>query len=136
MIIGFFFFSHTKILSNLFYAIKDAKTPLKASVAGALSSIIFSVILGLTLGFKGLALAMSISGLVNMAALVVFINKKIGSLRVRMFFNLDTLYLLAILVTFSVIIKSTTINYILCLIASSIVYAFSSYFFYKRLHLE
>ncbi len=136
MIIGFFFFSHTKILSNLFYAIKDAKTPLKASVAGALSSIIFSVILGLTLGFMGLALAMSISGLVNMAALVVFINKKIGSLRVRMFFNLDTLYLLAILVIFSVIIKSTTINYILCLIASSIVYAFSSYFFYKRLHLE
>ncbi len=136
MIIGFFFFSHTKILSNLFYAIKDAKTPLKASVIGALFAIIFSVILGLTLGFKGLALAMSISGLANMAALVILINKKIGSLRLRMFFNLDTLYLLVILTAFSAAIKSIAINYILCLFISSIIYASFSYFFYKRLHLE
>jgi len=136
MIIGFFFFSHTKILSNLFYAIKDAKSPLKASVVGALFSIIFSVILGLTLGFKGLALAMSISGLANMAALVIFINKKIGNLKLSMFFNLDTFYLLAILVIFSVIIKSISINYVLNLAVSSIIYASFSYFFYKRLHLE
>ncbi len=136
MILGFFFFSQAKILSNMFYAVKDAKTPLKASAIGAGFSIIFSIILGLLWGFKGLALAMSISGVANMTALVFFINKKIGKLKPKIFFDADALTLFIFLLIFSLIIKKTGVDSFYVFMISSVVYGSVSYFFYKRLHLS
>ncbi len=136
MILGFFFFSQSKILSNMFYAIKDAKTPLKASTVGAVFSIIFSVILGLLYGFRGLALAMSISGVANMIVLVFYIDKTFGKVQFKNFFNVDTAYFFFILLFISFIIKKFhTLDFVYVSI-SLVSYSAFSYFFYKRLHLE
>ncbi len=136
MIIGFFFFSQTKILSNMFYAIKDAKTPLKASSIGAVVSIAASLIFGLLFGFKGLALAMSLSGAANMFALTFFINKKIGLLKFNMFVDFDIVCLSAILLTLSAIAKGIGSYHTLFAVLSLPIYGIVTYFFYKRLHLQ
>ena len=136
MILSFFFFSQTKILSNLFYALKDAKTPLKASGIAAVFSVVLSVILGLLYGFSGLAVALSVSGVVNMLFLVYFVNKKIGGLKFNMFMDLDVVLLFFTLLSVSLILKQLNLYYLLDLTVSSILYASFSYIFYKRLHLE
>ena len=85
MITGFLFFSLTKIFSNAFYSKKDAKTPLKATIVASLSAIVLSVVLGFTIGFLGLAISMSISGMVNFFAIFILFRKSFGELSFRDF---------------------------------------------------
>ncbi len=119
MIIGFFFFSQSKILSNIFFASKDAETPLKASSLSALAAIISSVVFGILFGFKGLALSMSIAGFVNMVLLLWFINKEVGSLPISYFMDLRVLFLSALLVVFSLSVRFLRLDsYINVLIAT------------------
>ncbi len=132
MIFGFFFFSQTKILSNMFYAIKDVKTPLKASIYAAFSSIVFSIILGLVLGFKGLALSMSISGFVNMLVLVFYIKNKMGSLKLSWFVDLSVVIVFVILIFVSLFIRFVDINYILRVVLSAFAYIIVFYPFYRK----
>lgn len=136
MIIGFFFFSQAKILSNIFYAAKDAKTPLKASSISAAFSVASSVVFGLMWGFKGLAVSMSIAGAANMFALIWYINKKIGSLKFSAFIDLDTVFLFIVLTAFSFGIKMLHTHCIINLSLAVFAYASPFYIFYKKLHLE
>ncbi len=128
MILGFFFFSQTKILSNAFYAVKDAKTPLKASIFAALASIVFSIVLGLEYGFKGLACAVTISGFVNMLFLVKFINKEFKTLSFNNFFDYKLLLIFFILTISSFIIHALNFEYIIEILLSSLLYTIIFYF--------
>ncbi|AEA33783.1 murein biosynthesis integral membrane protein MurJ [Hippea maritima] len=82
MILGFLFFSVAKILSNAFYSFEDAKTPLRASIISSSVAIVASVAFGFWLGFVGLAISMSLSGLANAVVLWFYANRSIGRLRV------------------------------------------------------
>ncbi len=83
MIASFVFFSLSKIISNAFYSQKDAKTPLKASIWASSVAIVLSFVLGFKFGFVGLAVSMSISGVVNFFVLCYFFNKRISKFSIN-----------------------------------------------------
>ena len=72
------------LLVRAFYAIQDTKTPLYVSLVTMAVNIILSVTLpfisALELGVAGIALAFSISGIINAFLLFVLLHDKIGAL--------------------------------------------------------
>jgi putative peptidoglycan lipid II flippase len=77
---GLPFISGARILASMFYSLKDTKTPVKAAVFVTLSYIVLSLILMFPLRAGGLALALSLSSLVNFVLLYVLLEKKIGTI--------------------------------------------------------
>ena len=68
-----------EILSKVFYAMQDTKTPVINAAIGMIINIILNLILSRYLGIGGLALATSISATVTMALLLISLRKKIGA---------------------------------------------------------
>ena len=65
-----------EVMNKSFYAKQDTKTPLKVGITIVIMNVILSVILGKTvLTFNGLALATSITALLNALILIVLANK-------------------------------------------------------------
>ncbi len=87
MMLGFLFFSLTKIYSNVFYSQKDAKTPLKATAIASIFAIIFSFVLGFRYGFLGLAAAYSISGVINFIVIFFFLKRWLLKPSINDFFD-------------------------------------------------
>ena len=77
--IGTFAYAAVHTLSRSFYALKDTKTPVWCAVLSIVGNIIFSLILVRVMGHGGLALAYSIAGILNMAALLGMLHIKIGA---------------------------------------------------------
>jgi putative peptidoglycan lipid II flippase len=77
---GLPFISGAKILSAMFYSLKDTKTPVKAAVFVAVSYIALSLILMFPLRAGGIALALSLSSLLNFVILFVLLERKIGKI--------------------------------------------------------
>ncbi|MBU1220464.1 murein biosynthesis integral membrane protein MurJ [Myxococcota bacterium] len=69
----------TRQLVPAFYALKDSKTPVKASFIALLAYIVCGLSLMWPLGHAGLALAITVSSWVNAVFLIFMLNKKIGS---------------------------------------------------------
>ena len=69
----------TRVLAPAFYALKDTKTPVWAAFAAFLLNMVFSLILMKPLLHGGLALATTLSALVNMLLLLWLLRRKIGS---------------------------------------------------------
>ncbi|KPL00606.1 MAG: hypothetical protein AMJ90_08000 [candidate division Zixibacteria bacterium SM23_73_2] len=78
---GLFTFAVVRVTAPIFYTLGDAKTPVKVSAISVVVNIILNLILMGPLGYKGLALANSLAGVVNMSLLLLFIDKKIGPLK-------------------------------------------------------
>ncbi|MCK5098206.1 MAG: polysaccharide biosynthesis C-terminal domain-containing protein, partial [Desulfobacteraceae bacterium] len=74
LVSGLWAYSGTRILVSFFYAVSDMRTPLKAGVAAIIINFILSLVLLKTLGYIGLALAISISGAVNFIFLFYKLN--------------------------------------------------------------
>ena len=74
------FYSANKVLVSGFFSLKDTKTPLKITAASLLVNIVFNLILMYPLKLKGLALATSLSGVINFLVLFYSLRKKIGPL--------------------------------------------------------
>jgi len=78
---GMLSFGINEIINKCFYAAKDGKTPMIASIFGIASTIVtsfvFTFVLGLGIG--GLALSASISAIVVSVILIVKMHKKTGS---------------------------------------------------------
>lgn len=72
-----------EILSKVFYAMQDTKTPVINAAIGMIINIILNLILSRYLGIGGLALATSISATVTMSLLMISLRKKIGSFGLR-----------------------------------------------------
>ncbi|OGC86932.1 MAG: murein biosynthesis integral membrane protein MurJ [candidate division Zixibacteria bacterium RBG_16_48_11] len=81
--LGLFAFGAVRVTVSLFYALKDAKTPVKISVIAVSVNIIANLLLMKPLGFRGLALATSISGVLNFLLLLTALNKKMGAIDFR-----------------------------------------------------
>jgi len=75
---GLPFISGTKILAPMFYSLKDIKTPVIVAFFVMISYIGFSLFLMGPLRAGGIALALSLSSLLNFAALFYLLEKKIG----------------------------------------------------------
>lgn len=66
-----------EVMNKSFYAKQDTKTPLKVGIGIVITNVLLSVLLGKTaLSFNGLALATSITALLNALILTFLANKK------------------------------------------------------------
>jgi len=77
---GLPFISGAKILAPMFYSLKDTKTPVIAAFFVMLSYIGFSLLLMTPLRAGGIALALSLSSLLNFLILFVLLERKIGKI--------------------------------------------------------
>jgi putative peptidoglycan lipid II flippase len=78
--LGLPFISGVKILAPAFYSLKDTKTPMIIAVIVMLSCIGLSLLLMPPLRAGGIALAISLSQIINLFLLVVYLEKKVGSI--------------------------------------------------------
>jgi len=77
-IIGIPFMSGLRNVAVVFYAYKDAKTPMYASFASIGINIVLNITLMRVMGFRAFPLSTTISALVNIAILFAFLPRKIG----------------------------------------------------------
>lgn len=78
--LGLVGYSAGQLLNRGFYATQDTKSPVTISIATIALNIALSFILVIPLGYKGLPLAYSISGLVSMLLLLYYLRRKIGKI--------------------------------------------------------
>ncbi len=69
------------VLSRAFYALEDAKTPVKVAIVAVVVNFLLGVILMHPLRHAGLALANSCSAIVNVTLLAYFFHRKTSELR-------------------------------------------------------
>lgn len=72
-----------QIISRVYYAIQDTKTPMINASIGMIINIILNIILSKFLGIGGLALATSISAIVTTSLLFISLRKKLGPLGMK-----------------------------------------------------
>ncbi len=71
------------VFARAFYATQDTKTPVKAAIISFIINIIACLILGNLIGIGGLALAFSLSSVINLILLYSYFDAKIVSLPSR-----------------------------------------------------
>ncbi|MBU0699838.1 murein biosynthesis integral membrane protein MurJ [bacterium] len=78
--IGLFPYAALKTLVPTFYSLKDTRTPVKISIICVGINIILNLILIRFMGHMGLALATSISAMINMGSLLFLLKKRIKTM--------------------------------------------------------
>jgi len=76
--IGVFAYSAARVTTSCFYALKDTKTPVKITFICLVINAALNFILMYPLQVAGVALATSLSSILNFCLLIVFLQKKIG----------------------------------------------------------
>ncbi len=71
------------VLTRVFYALQDTKTPMINSFYSLVLNIIFNLVLAQSMGHNGLALATSISTILTTIILLYKLRKKIGNLGLK-----------------------------------------------------
>lgn len=84
--IGMLGFGIRTVLTKVFYALKDTKTPMINSSVAMITNIVLNIILSRILGIGGLALATAIAANLAMVLMIVSLKKKIGSLGLKNLF--------------------------------------------------
>lgn len=78
--LGLFAYAGVHITGRAFYSLQDTKTPVKVACLTLLINIVLNLIFMQPLRLGGLALATSLSALVNLGLLLYLLNKKIGGI--------------------------------------------------------
>ena len=78
--VGLLFFGLLMILNRVFYAFKDARTPLKVALVSIVINFVLDWILIKFMDVGGLALSTSLVALCNVTVLIILLRKKVGSL--------------------------------------------------------
>ena len=78
--IGLPAFAGTRIVVAAFYSLKDTKTPVKVAIFAMVLNIILNLALMGPLGHGGLALATSLSALLNMTILIWIIHRRLNGI--------------------------------------------------------
>ena len=81
--VGLWAFAGTRVTAQVFYSLKDTKTPVKAGVIAMIVNVVFSIILMGPLKHGGLALGTSIAAMVNLSFLVWALRKKLGRINMK-----------------------------------------------------
>jgi len=71
----------TEVLSRGFYALRDTRTPVALAVLAMLLNWLFIVVLVGPLGYRGIALAMSLAASVEAGLLLLLLRRRLGGLR-------------------------------------------------------
>jgi putative peptidoglycan lipid II flippase len=83
---GLWAFSVVRVFVQSFYALQDAKWPMRAAMIAFAVNLIFSLLLMQPMQHKGLALANSLSAMANVFILSYVLKKKIGKFLNRAFY--------------------------------------------------
>lgn len=70
----------TEILSRGFYALSDTRTPVAMAVLAMVLNLLFTLVLVGPLDHRGIALAISLSAIVEAAALFILLRRRLGAL--------------------------------------------------------
>lgn len=81
--VGLFAFAGQKIMNSGYYAAHDSKTPMKTSVISLCSNVVLNLILMVPFKEAGLAIATSLSGIIQFGQLVYYYPKKVGEFPFR-----------------------------------------------------
>jgi putative peptidoglycan lipid II flippase len=84
--IGLWAFSIVRVFVQSFYSLQDAKWPMRAALIAFVVNLIFSLVLMYPMKHKGLALANSLSAVVNVFILSFVLRRKIGNFLDRIFY--------------------------------------------------
>ncbi|MBU7594461.1 murein biosynthesis integral membrane protein MurJ [Metabacillus halosaccharovorans] len=84
--IGMLFFGFRDVLNRSFYSLGDTKTPMKNSIIGFISNIVMSITLMNFMGYKGIALATSLAGVITTLLLFTSFSKKVKEFKYKLFF--------------------------------------------------
>ncbi len=84
--LGLVAYAGVKVIVPTYYALDDAATPVKVGVAAMAINILLNLALMRPMGFRGLALATSVSAFVNFFALMFLLRRRVGSLDGRRMF--------------------------------------------------
>jgi putative peptidoglycan lipid II flippase len=76
--VGLWAFSCIRVVVSAFYALQDTKTPVKIAVVALMVNAIMGVALMFPMKHNGLALATSIASAVNILALALILERKVG----------------------------------------------------------
>ena len=96
--IGLFAFAGQKIMNSGYYAAHDSKTPMRTSIVALILNIALNLILMVPFKEAGLALATSISGIIQFVLLVHLYPKKVGPFPFR---EIGTSFLRILLASFA-----------------------------------
>jgi putative peptidoglycan lipid II flippase len=87
-VLGLWAFSAVRIVVSTLYAMQDTRTPVKTATIAIAANILFGIALMGPMKHCGLALATSLSSMVNLMLLVIVLRKKLGVIRWRpIFYN-------------------------------------------------
>lgn len=103
-IIGILFLALRGTVTNVFYSLKDSKTPARNATIGVIINIALNVTLPFVMGVNGLALAASITAIYITSALLWSLIRKHEELNLKFFFSNIKGILIASIVTFVVVI--------------------------------
>lgn len=81
--LGMLAFGLRDVLSRVFYALKDTKTPMINGAISMILNIILNIILIKYMGHAGIALATSLSATITIILLMASLNKKVGGFNVN-----------------------------------------------------
>lgn len=116
--IGMLFMSFRNTLTNVFYSLKDTKTPAVNATIGVIINIVLNLTLPFIMGVQGLALATSISAIVITTRLMYLLVKRYDKLELKdLFLNLPGI----VLASSVMLITTLGLKYILNIDSSIIV---------------
>jgi putative peptidoglycan lipid II flippase len=102
---GLWAFSVVRVFVQSFYSLQDAKWPMRAAIIAFIVNLIFSLALMYPMKHKGLALANSLSAVVNVFILSFVLRKKIGKFLDRSFYiSVSKIILSSIIMVVSIMI--------------------------------
>ncbi|MDI6703548.1 MAG: murein biosynthesis integral membrane protein MurJ [bacterium] len=136
---GLIGYSSLKVIIRTFYALKDAITPLKVGLLIILVNVILSLILMRPLEASGLALATSISSLLNVSILLIILEKRIGHMvsKEMLIFFLRVLFAAGIMGLICLFLITKLQITLILRVSITIIAGIISLFFISRfLHIE
>ena len=74
-------------ITNVFYSLKDSKTPAKNATIGVIINVVLNLTLPFVMGVNGLALATSITSIYITSALVLLLIKKHNDLSLKYYLS-------------------------------------------------
>src|SRR5262249_17789197 len=81
--LGLWAFAGVRIVAPAFYALQDTKTPVKVAVIAMLVNIALNLLLMGPLKHGGLALATSLSSMLNLSLLILILRRRLGRIGLR-----------------------------------------------------
>lgn len=103
-VIGILFLALRGNVTNVFYSLKDSKTPAINATIGVIINIVLNLTLPFVMGVNGLALATSITSIYITSALVLLLLKKQKGLNLKYYFSNLRGILLSSMITLAVMI--------------------------------